>query len=134
MPPGIWKPSPSAYGQFVQAVATRYTGHFIPTGNSPPLPRVQFWEVWNEPNWGSSLAPQFQIHSTRREHHLLGSIDGSDDNRALVNIQGNETLSRNSCKHEVCPPCSGNDQNESMPFGFRSVHTPIRAALFYAPS
>jgi hypothetical protein len=75
-----------------------------------------------------------QIHSTRREHHLLCRIDNSDDNRALVNIQGNETLSRNSCKREVYPPCSGNDQNESTPFGFRSIHTPIRAALFHAPS
>lgn len=43
---GTFEPSASAYGQFVQAVAARYSG-------------VHFWEVWNEPNWGPSLTPQY---------------------------------------------------------------------------
>ncbi len=53
-----WKPSAAEYGNFVQAVATRYSGHYVPAGASAPLPRVSFWEIWNEPNWGQSLAPQ----------------------------------------------------------------------------
>ena len=27
-------------------------------GSSPPLPRVDFWGIWNEPNYGQDLAPQ----------------------------------------------------------------------------
>ena len=47
-----WRPSSGEYGQFVQAAATRYSGHYS------GLPRVHFWELYNEPNWGQSLQPQ----------------------------------------------------------------------------
>jgi hypothetical protein len=63
-PPGIWKPSASAFGQFVRAVATRYSGHYTPPGASSPLPRVSLWSVWNEPNYGVELAPQAIDNST----------------------------------------------------------------------
>jgi hypothetical protein len=39
-------PSASEYGQFVRALATRYSN-------------VHFWELWNEANWGPSLTPQY---------------------------------------------------------------------------
>ena len=61
---GEWKPSATAFGQFVEAVATRYSGSYDPIsdtiahGNSNDLPRVSFWELWNEPNFGEDLAPQ----------------------------------------------------------------------------
>ena len=55
----VWYPSASAFGAFVKAVATRYSGAYTPVGASAPLPRVGFWSVWNEPNVGSSsLSPQ----------------------------------------------------------------------------
>jgi hypothetical protein len=53
-----WKPSASEFGQFVQAVATRYSGSFVPPGATAPLPRVQYWDIYNEPNFGADLAPQ----------------------------------------------------------------------------
>ncbi|MGI8863206.1 MAG: hypothetical protein ACR2JH_02205 [Solirubrobacteraceae bacterium] len=53
-----WRPSPLEYGKWVRAVATRYDGRFRRTGASSPLPRVHFWEIWNEPNYGQNLAPQ----------------------------------------------------------------------------
>jgi hypothetical protein len=53
-----WEPSASEFGQFVQAVGTRYSGSFVPAGASTPLPRVNVWEIWNEPNFGEDLAPQ----------------------------------------------------------------------------
>jgi hypothetical protein len=62
---GLWSPSPAAYGQFVQAVATRYSGSYRPPGASTPLPRVHFWEIWNEPNWGPSLQPQLALNPPR---------------------------------------------------------------------
>jgi hypothetical protein len=43
-------PRPAFFGQFMRAVATRYSGTFTPTGASAPLPRVRHFEVWNEPN------------------------------------------------------------------------------------
>ena len=57
-PSGIWKPSATAFGAFMRAVGTRYSGHYKPAGGGSPLPRVDFWGVWNEPNYGQDLAPQ----------------------------------------------------------------------------
>jgi hypothetical protein len=51
-------PSASAYGAFMQAVATRYSGSYKPKGASTPLPAVSFWSVWNEPNYTATLEPQ----------------------------------------------------------------------------
>jgi hypothetical protein len=53
-----WKPDPTAYGQFMSAVATRYDGSFTPQGQSSPLPKVSFWVIYNEPNFGQDLGPQ----------------------------------------------------------------------------
>ncbi len=67
---GEWKPSAAAFGQFVEAVATRYSGSYDPTlgaivhGSAGDLPRVGFWELWNEPNFGMDLAPQATKGST----------------------------------------------------------------------
>jgi hypothetical protein len=72
---GAWDPSSVAYGQFVQAVATRYSGTYTPPGASSALPRVHFWEIWSEPNWGPSLQPQLALHPVRiqaaMEYRLL---------------------------------------------------------------
>jgi hypothetical protein len=62
---GAWEPSAGAYGQFVRAIGTRYSGRFTPAGASSPLPGVHFWELWNEPNWGPSLQPQIALHPLR---------------------------------------------------------------------
>jgi hypothetical protein len=51
-PPGVWKPSAREYGAFVRAVGTRYSGSY------GGLPRVSFFSIWNEPNYGQALAPQ----------------------------------------------------------------------------
>lgn len=53
-----WKPSAADFGEFVRAVATRYGGHYTPPGESAPLPRVNFWSLWNEPDLGVWLAPE----------------------------------------------------------------------------
>ncbi len=57
-PPGVWKPSGKEFGAFVRAVGTRYSGQF------QGLPRVSFWTIWNEPNYGPSLAPQARAGDT----------------------------------------------------------------------
>jgi hypothetical protein len=54
-----WSHDPNAqdYGQFVQAVATRYSGHYKVNGSA--LPRVSYWGLWNEPNIGGWMTPQW---------------------------------------------------------------------------
>jgi hypothetical protein len=63
-----YTPSPGEFGQFVQAVANRYSGGFVaptPTldpshpGPPRPLPRIDFWSIWNEPNQPGWLTPQW---------------------------------------------------------------------------
>jgi len=58
-----WQPSPTDYEQFVRAVGTRYSGHYTPSGASGPLPRLDHWSVWNEPDQGFQLAPQDVPHT-----------------------------------------------------------------------
>ncbi|MHB1833725.1 MAG: hypothetical protein ACYCXW_02040 [Solirubrobacteraceae bacterium] len=59
-----WEPNAAWYGQWVHAVGVRYSGHYTPAGQTTPLPRVNFWSIWNEPNLGNQLAPQTVDHGT----------------------------------------------------------------------
>ena len=45
-------PIPQAFGAFMRAVATRYSGTFVASVGGVPvtLPRVRHFEIWNEPN------------------------------------------------------------------------------------
>jgi hypothetical protein len=86
----VWRPSTAEFGAFVRAVGTRFSGTFLrpsdrpkttttpahgtfglpgyqpakttTTKAGPPLPRVDTWEIWNEPNQGAWLAPQWTKH------------------------------------------------------------------------
>src|ERR1700733_2015730 len=59
-----WEPNAADFGGVVRAVGTRYSGDYDPsTGTIAPgdpndLPRVNFWPVWTERDYGRSLAPQ----------------------------------------------------------------------------
>jgi hypothetical protein len=59
-----WRPSARAFGQFARAVGKRYSGTYVPPGETDPLPRVSFWALWNEPNFGEDLGPQAVAGST----------------------------------------------------------------------
>ncbi|MEA2299259.1 MAG: hypothetical protein QOF77_2195 [Solirubrobacteraceae bacterium] len=70
-----FEPQPKAFGDFVHAVATRYSGTFMapkPTfdpqhpGAPAPLPRVDYWAIWNEPNQPGWLTPQLVPGAGRR--------------------------------------------------------------------
>jgi hypothetical protein len=87
-----WSQLPSAreYEQFVEAVGRRYSGAFVPpASDSPPsllrlpvglpglpgssrpkqrpaVPRVDYWGIWNEPNEGAWLNPQWRTRRGRR--------------------------------------------------------------------
>jgi hypothetical protein len=59
-PPGSWMPRPSALAAFARALALRYSGGYVPRGASAPLPRVRYWQAWNEPNLSLYLTPQWR--------------------------------------------------------------------------
>jgi hypothetical protein len=58
----LFDPDPGDFEEFVQAVGERYGGTCVPpkctAGPGDPLPRVDQWAVWNEPNLKTFLRPQ----------------------------------------------------------------------------
>jgi hypothetical protein len=74
-----WKPSAGEFGQFVHAVGTRYDGNYKPAGAPASLPRVDFWAIWNEPNYGVDLSPQGTDHGRLEVSPLLyrGLLDAA---------------------------------------------------------
>jgi hypothetical protein len=68
-----WQPSAGDFKDFATAVGTRYSGTYrdehqqtgalpiLPpeTVQGPLLPRVDHWSIWNEPNHGGWLTPQW---------------------------------------------------------------------------
>ncbi len=51
-------PKADAFGDFMGAVAARYSGTFQLDGADQPLPETSHFEIWNEPNFRSFLGPQ----------------------------------------------------------------------------
>jgi hypothetical protein len=55
--PGAWEPNPILFGQYVRAVAQRYSGSTPdPLNPGIALPRVANYEIWNEPNLSRYIA------------------------------------------------------------------------------
>jgi hypothetical protein len=54
-----WKPKPREFYKFVQAVGKRYDGKYRDENTPNVLPAVHFWSLWNEPNQGGWLRPQW---------------------------------------------------------------------------
>ena len=54
-----YNPSPEEFGQFMTAAGTRYSGSYVPAGSPDPLPHVDAWAIWNEPNQPGWLTPQW---------------------------------------------------------------------------
>jgi len=52
-------PKTKYWRDFVYATAKRYSGKYTPPGATEPLPRVVFWETWNEPNANFAFRPQY---------------------------------------------------------------------------
>jgi hypothetical protein len=58
--PGTWEPNATDLGEFATAIARRYSGGFPdPAAHHTRLPRVRWWQAWNEPNLTVDLAPQY---------------------------------------------------------------------------
>jgi hypothetical protein len=58
--PGTWRPDPAQFASFATATAIRYDGRFPdPLHPGAFLPRVRYWQAWNEPNLDYYLSPQW---------------------------------------------------------------------------
>jgi hypothetical protein len=58
--PGSWRPDPAQFASFATAAALRYDGRFPdPVTPGAFLPRVRYWQPWNEPNLSLYLSPQW---------------------------------------------------------------------------
>ncbi len=55
------RPNATQYKRFVQAIGTRYSGTYADENQGGSvLPAVSRWSVWNEPNQGGWLQPQYE--------------------------------------------------------------------------
>ena len=69
-PRGSWEPDPAAVHDYGVALATRYSGSFPdPLQPGRTLPRVKAFQVWNEPNLGLYLSPQWRDGTTFAPGH-----------------------------------------------------------------
>jgi hypothetical protein len=61
-PSGSWMPSPRELARFSRAIATRYSGRFVDPAHpeAGALPRVRYFQVWQEQNLAVHLAPQWR--------------------------------------------------------------------------
>jgi hypothetical protein len=66
---GTVRPDPVQFARFAHAAAVRYGGSF------QGLPRIRYWQMWNEPNHFGFLNPQLEN----------GQLVGPDTYRLLVN-------------------------------------------------
>ena len=58
--PGTWRPNAAQLAQFATAAALRYDGRYPdPLRPGAFLPRVRYWQPWNEPNLSYYLSPQW---------------------------------------------------------------------------
>jgi hypothetical protein len=61
---GVWRPDPAAFAQFAHALALRYSGSFPdPVARGQALPRVRYFQAWNEPNLPNYISPQWGLTS-----------------------------------------------------------------------
>jgi hypothetical protein len=58
------KPDAGALRSFVAMLGRRYSGSYDPGDGQGPLPRVDRWSIWNEPNQSGWLYPQQVRHGS----------------------------------------------------------------------
>lgn len=71
---GTRRPDPDEFHKFMLAAARRYSGSFVPLGATAPLPRVKYWQAWNEPNGSYFLTPQFNDNGTPASPQLYRNL------------------------------------------------------------
>jgi hypothetical protein len=120
-PPGTWRPSPGAFGRFARAAALRYSGHFTdPLRPGYDLPRVRYWEAWNEPNLSFYLTPQW----TRSKHGYAAASPGiyrqllNDFYAAVKRVSSEDVVVGGATAPfgDLSPSLSNNARMQPVPF------------------
>ncbi|HVE68081.1 MAG TPA: hypothetical protein VNB64_05815 [Solirubrobacteraceae bacterium] len=79
------RPDPAEFGAFLRALGTRYSGAYADEDEGGgTLPRVARWGLWNEPNVGRWLTPQF----VRRGRRLVPASPARYRRLAAAAIDG----------------------------------------------
>jgi Cellulase (glycosyl hydrolase family 5) len=76
-------PKTAALGQFAQALATRYDGQNL-DAESNPLPAVNVFEVWNEPNLSLDLGPAKASSYRAMVNAVAASVHAVDSKNLVV--------------------------------------------------
>lgn len=105
-----WKPRIGAFGDFVKAVGRRYDGAFNDENDDGAvLPAVRFWSIYNEPNQGGWLTPQYQhripwspVMYRDLWHAGRQALDATGHKRDTVLI--GETAPLGNSSHNVASP------------------------------
>lgn len=89
---GTYKPYPTRFRDFVEAVGRRYNGKTRDeNGIRKPLPRVSLWSIWNEPNQPGWLTPQFE----RRDGQIVPAAPALYRKLYQAGVQGLERSEHN---------------------------------------
>jgi hypothetical protein len=124
-----WQPRSGEFGAFVHAVGQRYSGDYDPKrralspGDPADLPAVNFWSIWNEPNYGPSLAPQGVPGNVTVEHSpwsYRNLLDAAWGGLHQTGHGGDTTLFG-----EVAPRGYPNPENPHLSFGIFSGMKPL---------
>jgi hypothetical protein len=62
---GAWDPNVTMFAQFIHALAVRYSGSFV-SAASGRLPRVRYFEIWNEENISGYMAAPSNVTEYRK--------------------------------------------------------------------
>lgn len=80
---GAYHPNSRDFGEFMHALATRYSGSFPdPARPGSNLPRVRYHQMWNEPNFGEYVISRRQADIPR---YYLGLLNAGYDAVKAVN-------------------------------------------------
>ena len=74
-----WRVDAAEFAKFARAAAVRYSGTFA------ALPRVRYWEAWNEPNLSLCLNPQYAFSSSDQMTIDANMVLSDDLYREIVN-------------------------------------------------
>ncbi len=89
---GTYKPKPTEFAKFVQAVGTRYSGRFRDeNGIRRALPRVGLWSLWNEPNQAGWLSPQWE-HGVPAAPYLYRELYQAGTKGLAASGHGNDVV------------------------------------------
>ncbi len=135
--PGSWKPNATDFKQFATAVATRYDGSYSdPLHRNKRLPRIIYFQAWNEPNLSRNITPQYTDEGPGASSHGracpttdTSALQSPSIYRSLLNsfyagIKGVKSsdivvsASLDPFSHPNCVPNAGSDAYRSAPLTF----------------